>query len=55
MNRYYAARQLVSLNRTAGKASVALKEVDFLPEEIACVLNEKPTTCTGCAILQIFP
>ena len=33
--RYYSARQLQSLNRTAGFASVALKEVSFSLEEIA--------------------
>ena len=37
--RYYSARQLMSLNRTAGYASVALKEVGFSLEEIARILH----------------
>ena len=37
--RYYSARQLVSLHRT-----LALKEVGFSLEEIARMLEEKPTT-----------
>src|SRR5687767_530666 len=41
--RYYSAKQLMSLNRTAGLASVALKEIGFSLEEIARILYEKPS------------
>jgi DNA-binding transcriptional MerR regulator len=37
--RYYSARQLMSLNHSAGFASVALKEVGFSLEEIARILH----------------
>src|SRR5215216_6626607 len=37
--RYYSARQLQSLNRTASFASVALKDVGFSLEEIARILH----------------
>jgi len=42
--RYYSARQLRSLNRTAGFASVVLKEIGFSLEEIARILRDELTS-----------